>query len=73
MNEIKEFLRRTRDGGSCANCGGDYQGKPHSPRGARVLVETEPGVREPVNLCPDCYDEHAATWEDPVEEWRETA
>jgi len=55
MNVV-ETLGRTRDGGSCARCGGDYVGAPLSPRGYRVLATVEPGVDEPMNICPDCYD-----------------
>jgi len=59
--KVEKVLGRTRDGGSCANCGGDYVGRPLSPRGYRVLAhvapQTDPGVVEPMNLCPDCFDQ----------------
>ena len=55
---IERTLGRTRDGGSCSNCSGDYTGAPYSwKRGRRVLAEIGPGLVEPVNLCEDCYDE----------------
>jgi len=53
---IEKVIRRTRDGGSCAECNGDYVGWPLSPRGYRVLARIEPGLVEPVNLCPSCYE-----------------
>lgn len=55
---IEDDLGRTRDGGSCCVCGGDYQGAPYAEnRGRRVLKETEPGVIEPANLCRSCFEE----------------
>lgn len=58
MIRIERDLGRTRDGGSCSQCGGDYTGSPYSrDRGRRVLAEIEPGVVEPVNVCPDCFEE----------------
>ena len=55
---VEQVLRRTRDGGSCAACGSDYRGAPYSEgRGVRVLGTVEPGVTEPLNLCPDCAPE----------------
>lgn len=54
---IEDTVGATRDGGSCANCGRDYQGAPYSERrGRRVLAEIEPGVVEPVNICQGCHD-----------------
>jgi hypothetical protein len=55
---IVEDLRPTRDGGSCSHCNRDYRGRPfdHDERGRRVLAEIEPGVVEPVNLCPECWE-----------------
>lgn len=58
--EVVETLGRTRDGGSCSECGEGYRGAPYSEgRGRRVLAEVEPGLTEPVNLCRDCYLELA--------------
>lgn len=58
---IVEVLGAVRDGGSCSNCGGDYRGAPYQERrGKRVVAESdaEPGLREPVNVCRDCFDRH---------------
>lgn len=53
---IEQTVGRARDGGSCAECGGEYRGSPYDEgRGVRVLAEVEPGLTEPVNLCADCY------------------
>ena len=50
-----EDLGPTRDGGSCAECDQFYRGAPYQDRrGRRILAEIEPGLVEPVNLCPDC-------------------
>ena len=56
---IREVLGRTRDGGSCASCDADYRGLPYvdEGRGYRVVAEIEPGLEEPINLCPDCFEE----------------
>lgn len=55
--QVEEVLGRTGDGGSCSLCGSDYRGAPYSDgRGVRVLAAVEPGVVEPVNLCPECFD-----------------
>lgn len=55
---IERTLGRTEDGGSCAECGGGYRGAPYvEGRGRRVLATVEPGLIEPVHLCPDCYDD----------------
>lgn len=53
---IERTVGETRDGGSCAECGGEYRGAPYDEsRGVRVLAEVEPGLTEPVNLCSECY------------------
>lgn len=55
---IRDELGKTRDGGSCAVCNADYQGRPFSTnRGRRVLAESEPGVVEPYNICKSCFEE----------------
>lgn len=61
MVRIERTLRVTRDGGSCASCSSDYSGAPAKEnRGKRVLAEVEPGLVEPVNLCPDCWEREVA-------------
>lgn len=56
--EIERELGLTRDGGSCSKCDSDYTGAPYrSERGRRVLAEIEEGLVEPVNLCPECFEE----------------
>lgn len=52
---VERDLGPTRDGGSCAECDQGYRGAPYTKRrGRRVMAEIEPGVVEPMNLCPDC-------------------
>jgi len=54
---IVDRLGLVRDGGSCSVCDGDYTGSPYSwERGVRVLASSEPGIVEPYNMCPSCYD-----------------
>lgn len=54
--DVVETIGKTRDGGSCAECDGDYRGAPYEGgRGRRVLAVIEPGVVEPVNVCVYCY------------------
>jgi hypothetical protein len=55
---VERTLGRTRDGGSCAECDDGYCGAPYANRGYRVLASSEPGVVEPFNLCPECYESH---------------
>lgn len=55
---IERVISRTYNGGSCSQCEGEYYGYPYSDRqGYRVIREIEPGVKEPVNMCPDCFEE----------------
>ena len=55
---IEETIGLMLDGGSCAICGGDYRGAPYAERrGRRVLAEVEPGLVEPINVCPSCADD----------------
>jgi hypothetical protein len=54
---IERVLGQVENGGSCARCGADYRGRPFTEqRGVRALAEAEPGVVEPFNLCPDCFE-----------------
>lgn len=58
MMGVELTLRRTLDGGSCAECGDGYRGAPYDEgRGFRVMAEVEPGLVEPVNLCESCHRE----------------
>ena len=66
IHNILETLGRTRDGGSCAECDGDYQGDfgtdvPNPDRGYRVIAVYNFGDKDLFHLCPDCYESHTET------------
>lgn len=56
---IVEHKGRTYDGGSCSECGQDYEGvmayrKPEM-KGFSILWEDKYGIVEPRNVCEECY------------------